>query len=255
MSLGEEWNAPSFTASASISADAHRLYRGTRAYPVGSSGVSNGATGRAGINSPANRCQSDSGSRGVAFARRSAGERPRRGYPRASSSSIRVGGDLFNQCPNVKKIVGSPRRASNRVAQDHFLTPIAPLRRHRAAGDDILGSPMTCTRLGLAPATTPSNMRQAIEPMYECRNDIDIFADLAARVGVAGNNDKTSRSDARADEGAVNDFDAFSDSGLARFPAPEDAVAFAPRSAIPSVTSSRRLPEKSRSLDGAGRRA
>ena len=34
-------------------------------------------------------------------------------------------------------------------------------------------------------------MRQAIEPMYECRNDIDIFDDLSRRVGINGYNDKS----------------------------------------------------------------
>ena len=34
-------------------------------------------------------------------------------------------------------------------------------------------------------------MRQAIEPMYECRNDIDIFEDLARRVGINGYNTKS----------------------------------------------------------------
>ena len=34
-------------------------------------------------------------------------------------------------------------------------------------------------------------MRQAIAPMYECRNDIDIFAELARRVGIDGYSDKS----------------------------------------------------------------
>src|SRR5947208_8606048 len=71
-------------------------------------------------------------------------------------------------------------------------------------------------------------MKQAIQPMYECRNDIDIFADLAARVGVADYNDKTETEWLReltAD--AVPDFDAFRTAGVARFAPPEDAVAFA----------------------------
>ena len=34
-------------------------------------------------------------------------------------------------------------------------------------------------------------MKQAIAPMNECRNDIDIFADLARRVGIQAYNEKT----------------------------------------------------------------
>jgi anaerobic dimethyl sulfoxide reductase subunit A len=71
-------------------------------------------------------------------------------------------------------------------------------------------------------------MRQAIEPMYECRNDIDIFTDLAKHVGIEGYNDKSETEWLReltAD--AIDDFEAFREQGVARFPAPEDAVAFA----------------------------
>ena len=71
-------------------------------------------------------------------------------------------------------------------------------------------------------------MKQAIEPMGECRNDIDIFADLAGRVGIAGYSDKTEMAWLRElTRDAVDDFDAFAENGLARFAAPDDAVAFA----------------------------
>jgi anaerobic dimethyl sulfoxide reductase subunit A len=71
-------------------------------------------------------------------------------------------------------------------------------------------------------------MRQAIEPMYECRNDIDIFADLARRVGIDGYNDKSETEWLREfTRGSIDDFDTFIEQGVARFPAPRDAVAFA----------------------------
>jgi len=70
-------------------------------------------------------------------------------------------------------------------------------------------------------------MKQAIAPMYECRNDIDIFADLARRVGIQAYNDKTEIEWLRElTRDAIDDFDTFMDKGLARLPAPEDAVAF-----------------------------
>jgi anaerobic selenocysteine-containing dehydrogenase len=69
-------------------------------------------------------------------------------------------------------------------------------------------------------------MKQAIAPMYECRNDIDIFADLARRVGIQAYNDKTEIEWLRElTRDAIDDFDTFMDKGLARLPAPEDAVA------------------------------
>jgi anaerobic dimethyl sulfoxide reductase subunit A len=71
-------------------------------------------------------------------------------------------------------------------------------------------------------------MKQAIAPMYECRNDMDIVADLAARVGINDYNDKTEFEWLRElTSDAVGDFDAFVENGVARFPAPQDAVAFA----------------------------
>ena len=72
-------------------------------------------------------------------------------------------------------------------------------------------------------------MRQAIEPVGECRNDLDICADLAQRLGIEGYNDKTEevwlREFCAGTE--IDDFEAFREQGLARLPAPDDAVAFA----------------------------
>ncbi len=72
-------------------------------------------------------------------------------------------------------------------------------------------------------------MRQAIEPMYECRNDIDIFADLARRVGVDGlqRQDRDGMA-TRADRRRGRLISRRSGpQGVARFAPPEDAVAFA----------------------------
>ena len=64
--------------------------------------------------------------------------------------------------------------------------------------------------------------------MYECRNDMDILADLAERVGIENFNDKSELEWLREfTEGPVDDFDKFMEEGVARFPAPKDAVAFA----------------------------
>jgi anaerobic dimethyl sulfoxide reductase subunit A len=64
--------------------------------------------------------------------------------------------------------------------------------------------------------------------MYECRNDLDICADLAARLGLSGYNDKTEEQWLRElTKDTIDDFDTFRSKGLARLPAPEDAVAFA----------------------------
>ncbi len=72
-------------------------------------------------------------------------------------------------------------------------------------------------------------MQQAIPPMYECRNDVDICADLAKRLGLEGYKRPSDLDWLReVCEGTdIDDFDTFREKGLARLPAPEEPVAFA----------------------------
>lgn len=137
------------------------------------------------------------------------------------------GGDLFNQCPNAAKIAASLDSVEFIVAQDHFLTPTARL------ADIVLPATTFWERNDVHTPWAGAGhyaiyMRQAIEPMYECRNDIDIFGELSRRVGINGYSDKTETEwlkDLTAD--AVDDFDSFTTQGVARFLPPRDAVAFA----------------------------
>ena len=195
----------------------------------GNSGVSNGATGRAGIKSlpiGTNPIESKVASPLLAdlLARGKEG-----GYPADIRMIYSSGGDLFNQCPNAGKIAASLDKVEFIVVQDHFLTPTARL------ADIVLPATTFWERNDVHTPWAGAGhyaiyMRQAIEPMYECRNDIDIFGDLARRVGIDGYNDKSETQwlkDLTAD--AVDDFEAFTEQGVARFPAPPNAVAFASR--------------------------
>ena len=195
--------------------------------PGGSSGVSNGATGRAGIKdlpTGANPANARVASPLLAdlLARGKGG-----GYPADIKLIYSVGGDLFNQAPNVNKMVGSLDNIEFLVAQDHFLTPTARY------ADIVLPATTFWERNDVHTPWAGAGhyaiyMRQAIQPMYECRNDIDIFADLAVRVGIAGYNDRTEAAWLRElTKSAVDDFEAFVDNGVARFAPPQDAVAFA----------------------------
>ena len=193
----------------------------------GNSGTSNGATGRAGIKSlPTGKNPIDAR---VAtplladlLARGAAG-----GYPADIRMIYSSGGDLFNQCPNVGKMVASLDKVEFFVAQDHFLTPTARL------ADIVLPATTSWERNDVHTPWAGAGhyaifMKQAIAPMYECRNDIDIFADLARRLGIVGYNDKTEMEWLRElTAPAIADFERFAEQGVARFPAPEDAVAFA----------------------------
>ena len=193
----------------------------------GNSGTSNGATGRAGIKSlpaGANPIAARVSSPLLAdlLTRGKAG-----GYPADIKMIYSAAGDLFNQCPNANKTVAALDGIEFFVAQDHFLTPTARY------ADIVLPATTFWERNDVHTPWAGAGhyaifMKQAIAPMYECRNDIDIFADLARRVGIEAYNDKTEIEWLRElTRDAVDDFEAFMDKGLARLPAPEDAVAFA----------------------------
>ena len=195
--------------------------------PGGNSGTSNGATGRSGIRTlpaGANPIQARVASSLMAdlLARGRAG-----GYPADIKMIYSSAGDLFNQCPNVNKTVAALDGLELFVAQDHFLTPTARY------ADVVLPATTFWERNDVHTPWAGAGhyaifMKQAIEPMYECRNDIDIFADLARRVGIEGYNDKSERQWLQElTKDAIDDFEAFEAKGLARLPAPEDAVAFA----------------------------
>jgi len=193
----------------------------------GNSGVSNGATGRTGIrglptgSNPIN-ARVSSPLLADLLARGKAG-----GYPADIKLIYSVGGNLFNQAPNAGKMAASLDGVEFIVAQDHFLTPTA---RH---ADIVLPATTFWERNDVHTPWAGAGhyaifMKQAIAPMYECRNDIDIFADLARRVGIEGYNDTDEIDWLRElTKDAVDDFEAFMDKGVARFPTPEDAVAFA----------------------------
>jgi anaerobic dimethyl sulfoxide reductase subunit A len=193
----------------------------------GNSGVSNGATGSAGVKGLAwgvNPIDSKVASPLLAdlLARGTSG-----GYPADIKMIYSAGGDLFNQCPNAGKLAASLDGVEFIVAQDHFLTPTARM------ADVVLPATTFWERNDVHTPWAGAGhyaiyMRQAIQPMFECRNDIDIFDDLSRRVGINGFNTKTEDAWLRElTAGAVDDFDAFAAAGVARFDPPEDAVAFA----------------------------
>lgn len=195
--------------------------------PGGNSGVSNGATGRAGIKSlPTGKNPIDARVASPLLAdllcRGKSG-----GYPADIRMIYAAGGNLFNQCPNVNKIVAALDRVEFFVTQDNFLTPTARY------ADIVLPATTFWERNDIHTPWAGAGhyaifMRQAIAPMYECRNDIAIFSDLARRVGIEGYNDKTEMEWLRdLARDAVYDFEAFAGNGVARFAPPTDAVAFA----------------------------
>jgi anaerobic dimethyl sulfoxide reductase subunit A len=195
--------------------------------PGGNSGTSNGATGRGGIKLlPAGT--NPTGARVASSMLADLLDRGRSGgYPADIKMIYSVAGDLFNQVPNVNRIVAAAQRLEFMVVHDHFLTPTARY------ADIVLPATTFWERNDVHTPWAGAGhyaifMKQAIEPMGECRNDFDICSDLARRLGITGYNDKTEEEWLRElTGGVIDDFDTFRERGLARLPAPEDAVAFA----------------------------
>ena len=195
--------------------------------PGGNSGVSNGATGRAGVRSlppgpnPAN-ARVATPLLADLLAHGKAG-----GYPADVKMVYSVGGDLFNQAPNVTKTMAAAQRLEFMVVHDHFMTPTARF------ADILLPATMFWERNDVHTPWAGAGhytifMKQAIAPMGECRNDFDVCAELARRLGLEDYSDKTEDQWLRElTKDAIDDFDTFRERGLARLPAPEDSVAFA----------------------------
>jgi len=192
----------------------------------GNSGVSNGATGRYGVKSlPEGKNPIDSKISSPLLAdcleSGSAG-----GYPDIKLI-YSMAGDIFNQAPNTPKTVQALDKVEFIVGQDHFLTPTVRY------ADIVLPATTFWERNDVHTPWSGAGhyaifMKQVLKPMHECRNDIDILSDLAKRVGIEGFNNKSELEWLKEfTEDRVEDFDAFMEMGVARFPEPEDAVAFA----------------------------
>lgn len=208
-------------------AQALAMVTGNIGAPGGNTSCSNGATGYAGFTGlPAGASPIDAkvatGHLADLLAKGKAG-----GFPADIKLIYSVGGDIFNQVSNATKIAASLESVEFIVGQDNFLTPTT---RH---ADIVLPATTFWERNDIQTPWAGAGhyaifMRQAIEPYYECRNDMDIFADLARRVGVEGYSDKSELEWLRTlADGKVEDFDDFMEKGVVRLPKPADAVAFA----------------------------
>jgi anaerobic dimethyl sulfoxide reductase subunit A len=195
--------------------------------PGGNSGTSNGATGRCAIRTLPTGTN-PTGARVASslladvLARGTAG-----GYPADIRMIYSVAGDLFNQTPNVNKTIAAAQSLEFMVVHDHFITPTARY------ADVVLPATTFWERNDVHTPWAGAGhyaifMGRAIDPVGECRNDLDICTDLARRLGLEGFNDRTEEEWLRElTRDTIDDFDTFREKGVARLPAPDDAVAFA----------------------------
>ena len=132
--------APSTASSSTAPPTRLAAMTGNVGIPGGNSGTSNGATGRCGIRVlPAGT--NPTGARvALVDAGRPPRPRPRRRLSGRHQDGLPAAGDLFNQAPNVGRIVAAAQRLEFMVVHDNFSHPDRALRGHRASGDDLLGA-------------------------------------------------------------------------------------------------------------------
>jgi len=150
------------------------------------------------------------------------------GYPADIKMIFSAFGDLVNQCGNVNQTVAALQGVEFITVVDHFVTPTARY------ADIVLPATTFWERNDMQVPWSGAGhyaffMRQAIAPVGESRNDLDVCADLARRLDITGYNNRDDiawlRSFCEGTE--IDDFEEFRRQGLARMPAPEDLVAFA----------------------------
>ncbi|HTK90096.1 MAG TPA: molybdopterin-dependent oxidoreductase [Verrucomicrobiae bacterium] len=150
------------------------------------------------------------------------------GYPADIKMIYSACGDLVNQLPNIGKTVTALERLEFMVVHDHFLTPTARY------ADLVLPATTFWERNDVHTPWSGSGhyviyMKQAIAPVGECRNDRDICADLARRLGLPTEDDKSEDEWLRelTAGSEIDDWEAFRAAGVARLAPPADPVAFA----------------------------
>jgi anaerobic dimethyl sulfoxide reductase subunit A len=148
------------------------------------------------------------------------------GYPSDIKMVYSIAGNTVNQLGNVRKADRALKTLEFMVVHDHFLTATAryadfvlPATTHFERNDVFttaaMGHYITCST-------------KAIEPYGECRNDIDILADLATRLGIEGYNDTSEEEWLKylTSNAGIDDWDEFKQRGFLKYKHDTPHVAF-----------------------------
>ncbi|MBI2533784.1 MAG: molybdopterin-dependent oxidoreductase [Deltaproteobacteria bacterium] len=145
------------------------------------------------------------------------------GYPSDIKMCYITARNFLNQIPTVRKGITALKKLDFIAVHEQFMTPTALYA-------DIL-LPVTTFFEREDICLTPTYaiyMNQAIEPLYECKSDLEILTDLAHRLGIEGYNDKSDEEWLRSfvPASAIPDFEAFKAKGIHHFRAGRPRVAF-----------------------------
>jgi anaerobic dimethyl sulfoxide reductase subunit A len=148
------------------------------------------------------------------------------GYPSDIKMVYSVAGNTVNQLGNVRKADRALNSIDFMVVHEHFLTATARY------ADYVLPATMHFERNDVFSTASMGHYivssNKAIEPYGECRNDIDICADLASLLGIEGYNDLTEDEwlkDLTANSG-IDDWDEFKRRGFLKYRHEKPHVAF-----------------------------
>ncbi|MFC1995272.1 molybdopterin-dependent oxidoreductase [Chloroflexota bacterium] len=155
------------------------------------------------------------------------------GYPTDIKMLYVMAGDCVNQVVNTNQAVEAIKTLEFVVVHDQFMTPTARF------ADILLPVTTWCERndfkLPWMFGHYALYANKAIEPMHEAKNDLDIFTELAAKMGISGYNDKTEDEWLResvANHG-IPDYDDFKSTGFYKLKTAEPYVAFQSQIADP----------------------
>jgi len=137
-----------------------------------------------------------------------------------------AGGNGVNQLVDTNRGVEAIKQLDYVVVHDQFMTPTARF------ADILLPATTWCERNDIKLPWSFGHYalyaNKAIEPMYESKNDLDVFTELAAKMGIHGYNEKTEDEWLRlfTTKHGIPDYDAFKASGFYKFDTPEPHVSF-----------------------------
>jgi anaerobic dimethyl sulfoxide reductase subunit A len=137
-----------------------------------------------------------------------------------------VAGNPLNQMCDTNNGVRAIRTLDFIVVHDQFVTPTARF------ADILLPATTFCERNDISLPWSSGYyalyVNKAIEPLYESKTELDIFTELAAKMGITGFNDKTEEEWLRhiAAKHGIPDYDTFKAQGIYRVESPVPYVPF-----------------------------